>query len=303
MIAIGPVEQGATYELIDTHLHIWDLERGDYPWLGPESGILYRTYAVEDVDAARRVAGVDGAILVQAANNRRDTELMIESMAGHPWILGVVGWVDLMAGAGAEAVAAELKSTSRVVGIRHLIHDEPDPDWIVQPAVVDGLRVLAEVGLTYDVVSVIPRHLVHVATVAKAVPDLTLVIDHLSKPPIASGDLTEWGQLFAAAAEYPNVIAKVSGLDTAGIPETWTVDDLRPAFDHALETLGSDRLMYGGDWPISIVGGGYARQHAAFAALIAELSRDEQQAIKSGTAIRVYGLGGRSTSVSTGTDL
>lgn len=178
-----------------------------------------------------------------------------------------------------------------------------DPVGIVQPAVVDGLRVLAEVGLTYDVVSVIPRHLAHVATVAKAVPDLTLVIDHLSKPPIASGDLTEWRQLFAAAAEYPNVSAKVSGLDTAGIPETWTVDDLRPPFDHALETLGSDRLMYGGDWPISIVGGGYARQHAAFAALIAELSRDEQQAIKSGTAIRVYGLGGRSTSVSTGTDL
>jgi L-fuconolactonase len=298
----GPDDRGVTSELIDTHLHIWDLERGDYPWLGPESGILYRTYAVGEVDASRRDAGVDGAILVQAANNRRDTDLMLESMAGHPWILGVVGWVDLMGAAGTLATAAELKSTGRVVGIRHLIHNEPDPDWIVQPAVLDGLRALAEVGLPYDVVSVLPRHLAHVATVAQAVPELRLVIDHLSKPPIASGDLREWRQLFAAAAEHPNVSAKVSGLDTAARPGSWTVDDLRPAFDHALETLGPERLMYGGDWPVSILGGGYARQHAAFTALIAELSLDEQQAIKSGTAIRVYGLGGRSSSVSTGSD-
>lgn len=279
-------------ELIDTHLHIWDLERGDYPWLGPELGVLYRTYALDEVDVARREAGVDGAILVQAANNRRDTELMLQAMAGHPWILGVVGWVDLLAGAAAEARAVELQSTGRVVGIRHLIHNEPDPDWIIQPTVLEALRAIARVGLTFDVVSVTPRHLVHVPTVARAVPDLTLVIDHLSKPPIASGDLAEWRRLFAAAAKYPNVCAKVSGLDTAATPETWTPDELRPAFDHALETLGSDRLVYGGDWPVSILGGGYARQCAAFTALIAALSPYEQRAIKSGTAARIYGLAG-----------
>jgi L-fuconolactonase len=296
----GRDDRDETSELIDTHLHIWDLERGDYPWLGPEAGILYRTYAVDEVDAARREAGVDGAILVQAANNRRDTELMLESMADHPWILGVVGWVDLMAGRGALTAATELKSTGRVVGIRHLIHNEPDPDWIIQPAVLDGLRALADIGLAYDVVSVLPLHLAHVATVAEAVPDLRLVIDHLSKPPIDSGDLREWSRLFTAAADHPNVSAKVSGLDTAARPDYWTVDDLRPAFDHALETLGPERLMYGGDWPVSNLGGGYARQHAAFTALIAELSRDEQEAIRSGTAIRVYGLGGRSSSVPKG---
>lgn len=299
---MGPFEQSSSYGLIDTHLHIWDLERGDYPWLSPAAGILNRTYAIGEVESARRAASVDGAILIQAANNRRDTELMLESMAGHPWILGVVGWVDLLAGARVHDEAAAQRSTGRVVGIRHLIHDEPDPDWIVRATVLDGLKVLAEVGLTFDVVSVTPRHLAHVATVADAVPGLSLIIDHLSKPPIASGDLTEWRRLMAAAAEYPNVYAKVSGLDTAGVPETWTVDDLRPAFEHALETLGADRLMYGGDWPISILGGGYARQHAAFTALIAELSQDEQRAIKSATAIRVYGLGPRSTPIEMGTE-
>lgn len=278
-------------ELTDTHMHIWDIERGDYPWLGPEAGVLNRTYALGEVDVARRKAGVDGAILVQAANNRRDTELMLQAMAGHPWILGVVGWIDLLAGSAAEAGAAELMATGRVVGIRHLIHDEPDPNWIIQSTVLEALRTVARVGLTYDVVSVTPSHLVHVPTVARAAPDLTLVIDHLAKPPIASGDLAEWRRLFAAAAEYPNVCAKVSGLDTAATPEIWTLDDLRPAFDHALETLGPDRLMYGGDWPVSILGGGYARQCAAFKGLISALSPYEQRAIKSGTAAQVYGFG------------
>lgn len=284
--------------LIDAHLHIWDLGRADYPWLGPESGLLYRTYTIDEADAPRREAGVEGAILVQAANNSRDTELMFESMADHPWILGVVGWVDLTTRVGAYDAAAKLKSSGRLVGIRHLIHDEPDPDWILQPAVIDGLRAIADLDLPFDMVSVLPRHLAHVSTVAQAVPELRLVIDHLSKPPIASGDLRAWRQLFAAAAEHPNVSANVSGLGTAARPDSWTVDDLRPAFDHAVAVLGPDRLMYGGDWPVSILAGGYARQHAAFTALIADLSSDEQRAITNGTAINVYGVGERWAAIS-----
>lgn len=276
-------------DLIDTHVHIWDLERGEYPWLGPQFGVLYRTYTLDEIDPARIAAGVDGGILVQAANNRRDTELMLEAMAAHPWILGVVGWLDLTK-AGVEEAAAELKATGRVVGIRHLIHNEADADWIVRPAVLDGLRALGRVGLAYDVVSVLPRHLEHVPTIARAIPDLTVVIDHLSKPPISSGDLAVWRSQFAAASKYPNVYAKISGLDTAATPETWTPDELRPAFDHALQTFGPARLMYGGDWPVSILGGGYARQYAAFATLVGELSPHEQDAIKAATATRIYVL-------------
>ncbi|MBM3525627.1 MAG: hypothetical protein FJX57_21980, partial [Alphaproteobacteria bacterium] len=274
---------------IDAHVHVWDLERGRYPWLGPQFGVLDRTYTLDEVETVRREAGVDGGILVQAANDRRDTELMLEAMSEHSWILGVVGWLDLMRGARVEETAAELSSMGRVVGIRHLIHNEADPDWIVRPGVLEGLRTIAGFGLAYDIVSVLPRHLEHVPTVARAAPDLRLVIDHLSKPPIASGELSEWRRLFAAAAEHPNVHAKVSGLDTAAARD-WTPDDLRPAFDFALRTLGPDRLMYGGDWPVSILGGGYRRQHAAFAALIRDLSAHEQQAIKATTATRVYRL-------------
>jgi L-fuconolactonase len=278
--------------LLDTHLHMWDLEACVYPWITPAVGILERTHTIDEVDDERRAAGVTGAILVQAANSRCDTDLMLGAMATHPWVRGVVGWVDLLRGAAAEADAALLAADGRVVGVRHLIHDEPDPDWVVRPVVLEGLRALARAGLAFDVVAVAPRHLEHVPTLAAAVPDLHLVIDHLAKPPIASGDLDGWKARLAAAAAHPNVFAKVSGLDAAAGSPDWTPNDLRPAFEHALAVFGADRLTYGGDWPVSRLGGGYARQHAAFEVLTGALSAGEQAAIRSGTATRAYGLAG-----------
>ncbi len=276
--------------LIDTHLHAWDLDACEYAWITPAVGLLNRTFSIDEVDAERQAAGVTGAVLVQAANSRCDTGRMLAAMASHPWVRGVVGWVDLLRGAAVEVDAAELAADGRVVGIRHLIHDEPDPDWVVQPAVVDALRAVARAGLAFDVVAVAPRHLEHVPTLAAAIPDLTLVIDHLAKPPIGSGDLVTWRAGMAAAAAHPNVYAKVSGLDTAAGSPDWTPDDLRPAFEHALRVFGADRLMYGGDWPVTLLGGGYTRQHAAFERLTDELSAAERSAIRAGTAARAYRL-------------
>lgn len=278
---------------VDTHLHMWDLDRCEYSWLTPETGILHATHHIDEVDAERQAAGVDGAILVQAANSRCDTDLMREAMRRHPWVLGVVGWVDLLRGAGADTEAAELAATGDVVGVRHLIHEEPDPDWVVQPEVIEGLRAVARAGLAYDVVSVQLRHLEHVPKLAAAVPELTLVIDHLSKPPIASGELGPWAERLRAAAAHPNVYAKVSGLDTAAGSPDWTSDDLLPAFEIALEAFGASRLMYGGDWPVSKLGGGYSRQAHAFGQLLAALSPGEQAAVRAGTALAVYRPGTR----------
>ncbi len=277
--------------LVDSHLHMWDLDACEYAWITPAVGILNRTFRIDEVEAERRAAGVTGAVLVQAANSRCDTDLMLAAMATHPWVRGVVGWVDLLQGGAAEADAAALAEDGRVVGIRHLIHDEPDPDWVVRPAVVEGLRAVARAGLAFDVVAVAPRHLEHVPTLAAAVADLTLVIDHLAKPPIASGGLDTWRASLTAAAAHPNVFAKVSGLDTAAGSPDWTPADLRPAFEVALGVFGADRLMYGGDWPVTLLGGGYARQHAAFEALTAGLSPDERAAIRAGSANRAYRLG------------
>ncbi len=276
--------------LIDAHLHMWDLDACAYPWITPAVGILNRTHTIDEVEAERQAAGVTGAVLVQSANSRCDTDLMLGAMATHPWVRGVVGWVDLLKGAAVEEVA-ERRAAGGVVGVRHLNHDEPDPDWLVRPAVIEGLKALARAGLTFDVVAIWPLHLGHVPTLAAAVPDLTIVVDHLAKPPIPTGDLSAWRAAMARAAEYPNVVAKLSGLDTAAGSPDWTPDDLRPAFEGALELFGADRLMYGGDWPVTLLGGGYARQHAAFEWLTGGRSPLEREAIRAGTATRVYRLG------------
>ncbi|WP_262403329.1 amidohydrolase family protein [Actinomadura sp. CNU-125] len=174
--------------------------------------------------------------------------------------------------------------------VRHLIHDEPDPDWLLRPQVRDGLDALAERDLTFDVVAVRPRHLEHVPLLAERHPDLRLVIDHLAKPPIAERGREPWAGLLARAAEHPNVHAKVSGLNTAADWETWTAADLRPYAEHAFELFGAGRLMFGGDWPISVLAGGYRKVWDETANLLDDLGLDpaDRARVLGGTAADVY---------------
>lgn len=191
-----------------------------------------------------------------------------------------------------EAAAAldRYQRDRRFVGIRHLIHEDPDPDWLLRDDVRDGLALLAERGLTYDVVAVLPRHLEHVPVLAERHPDLRLVIDHLAKPPIKERGWQPWADLLRRAAEHDNVYAKVSGLNTAADWETWSADDLRPYVDHAIELFGAERLMYGGDWPISVLAGGYTKVWRETERLLAGLDSADRDRILGGTATAFYRL-------------
>jgi L-fuconolactonase len=185
---------------------------------------------------------------------------MLAHAAERPWIGAVVGWVPLTEPAAAAAkLDAEYLANPRFKGVRHLNHEEADPDWLVRPAVIDGLKVLEERGLVFEVVAVHPLHLGHVPALARACPGLAIVIDHLAKPPIASGIDDAWRRDLRAAAEHPNVHAKVSGLNTAADWEGWSADDLVPAIGFAIEAFGPDRLMFGSDWPVAILAGDYAK--------------------------------------------
>jgi L-fuconolactonase len=189
-----------------------------------------------------------------------------------------------------ETAIAQLRRSGKLVGIRVLIHSRPDPDWIIRRDVQDGFAVLEQQGLTFDVVAVLARHLEHIPVLAERYPKLRLVIDHLAKPPIGR-DQTDWSQRLARAAACPNVFAKVSGLYPAvGDRHPWSVDDLRPAFAIALEAFGADRLMFGSDWPICEVAGGYQQITLALLELANGLTDDERTALRGGTAIRCYGL-------------
>ena len=179
---------------------------------------------------------------------------------------------------------------SKFRGMRHLIHEEQDPEWVLWELVIEGLRLFEERELVFEVVAVFPNHLKLVPALAEKLPNLTLVIDHLAKPPIKDKVMGEWAEQLAAAAQYPNVYAKVSGLNTAADLDTWTAADIKPYIDFAREQFGADRLMFGSDWPVAVLAGDYQKVWTATQQAIADYSQEEQAAILGDTAVKVYGL-------------
>ena len=275
--------------VIDAHLHLWNTERLRYEWLQrPENAAINRTFGFEDFRGRAAAAGVDRAVLVQADDSAADTEAMFEVAAAHPEIAGVVAWVPLDRPDEAAAQLARLRARPGFAGIRTLIHDQPDPDWLLRPEVGEGLALLERSGVPFDVISVLPRHLSHVPVLSERYPALRMVLDHLSHPPLGA-DTSEWRTLITAAARNPLVFAKVSGLYPTD--PSWTVADVRDVVEFAVELFGPDRLMFGSDWPVAELGGGYAKVTAELFTLIGQLHPAGRDAILGGTAQRFYALG------------
>ena len=273
---------------IDAHLHLWDLGRGGYPWITPALGPLHTDITAERARTELDGCGVRRAVLVQADDTEADTQFMIDVAREHDWVAGVVGWVQLDDPATAERQLARWRSTGLVCGIRHLVHDDPRDDFLRLPAVRCSLRQLAEAGLPFDVPDAWPRHLAATAELAAALPELTVVVDHLGKPPPAGPDQDAWREVLAAVADRPNTVAKVSGLQAPGRP--FTVDGLRPAWEAALELFGPQRLIWGSDWPMTLLTEGYAGTWRVMSALIGELTPAEQRLVLGGTACHAYRL-------------
>ncbi|MCC6559073.1 MAG: amidohydrolase family protein [Polyangiaceae bacterium] len=280
--------------VLDTHLHIWDLDRVQYPWLGPELGILYRTYTPSEIEPELEPARVDGAILVQAADDPADTELMLEACDAHPWIRGVVGWMPLADPGAMEAALARLRHDRRIVGVRHLIHTEPDPGWLARPAVIEGLRMLAAAGLPFDVVATQHAHRQAALAVAQQVPELRMVLDHFAGVPAWDAP-AEVRQTFhddmQALAAHPQISAKLSGLGTAiGKGPGWGAEDVRPVFEEVLALFGPRRILCGGDWPVCLLAGTYPHAMQTYRELIGALDPADRAALLRGNAERFYGL-------------
>jgi L-fuconolactonase len=276
--------------VIDAHLHLWNTERLHYEWLQrPENAAINRTFGFGDFSTRAAPAGVDRAVLVQADDSAADTEAMFEVAAAHPEIAGVVAWVPLDRPDEADAELDRLQARPGFAGIRTLIHDQPDPDWLLRPPVGEGLALLERRGIPFDVISVLPRHLNHVPVLSERYPALRMVLDHLSHPPLGGADTSQWRGLITAAARNPLVFAKVSGLYPPD--PTWSAEDLRDVVEFAVELFGPDRLMFGSDWPVAELGGGYAKVTAELFTLIGQLHPVGRDAILGGTAARFYTLG------------
>ena len=277
-----------TVAVVDAHVHVWDPYVLTYDWL-PEDHPLHRRFDLEQLRPELAAVGIDQVVVVQAANTLEETESLLRLADADPLVAGVVGWVPLLDPAATGRALERLSDHRAFVGVRHLVHEEPDPEWLARPAVRESLGLLAEAGLALDVPAELDRHLELVADLAGALPSLTVVVDHLGKPDIASGTWEPWAGVLADAASKDNVVAKLSGLNTAAAQD-WSADDLRPYAEHALTCFGADRVMLGSDWPVLTLAGDYPRVWSAASDLLAHLDDDERAAVLGGTAMRTYRL-------------
>ncbi len=273
--------------VVDAHVHVWDARRATYPWLAETA--LAPVFELAQVRDEHEAIGVDQVVLVQAADDLADTEHMLSVARSEPRVAGVVAWAPLD---DPRTVAALLDQWTElpVVGLRHLVHRDPDPDLLLDGRVQTSLGLLGERGLTFDICAESIHLLSLVTAVARRLPDTQFVIDHLAKPPIRERGWEPWAGLLAAAAQCPNVVVKLSGLNTAAADGS-TAADFSPYVDHALECFGPARMMYGGDWPFALLAASsYTQIWQGLRPTLDQLSTDEREQVLSTTARRTYRL-------------
>ena len=259
--------------IIDSHQHFWQVGRFPYPWLTKELGILYRDYLPSELEPVLRRNNVAKTVLVQASNSIDETRWLLKLAEDNEFIAGVVGWVDLM-DSQIDLQLKHLIKHPKFKGIRHLVESEPADDWSVQPQVLRGLNHLAPYNVTYDLL-VHTRHLRYLPELIESCPGLSLVIDHMAKPPIARGEIDEWAKQLKTLARYANVHCKLSGLVTEANHNSWKLSELQPYVERAVEFFGPDRLMFGSDHPVCLLAASYDRVLESFQQLLVNLNSED----------------------------
>ncbi len=280
-------------DVVDAHHHLWVRARHPQTWMDPITmSAIDADFTEADLATVARPAGVTASVVVQSVHAHSETLELLAVAEGSDVVRGVVGWVDLESPDVADRLAAlrAAPGGDRLVGIRHQVESEPDPGFRARPSVRHGVAAVGDAGLVFDLL-VTAAQLPAAADLVGALPGTTFVLDHLAKPDLVHRDLTRWAEDLARLAAHPNVVAKVSGLVTEAHWGAWTVADLRPAVDRAVDTFGPDRLMFGSDWPVLDLAGDYRRWLDTAAALLpADWGVDERAAFWSGNARRTYRL-------------
>ncbi|MDQ1528722.1 MAG: L-fuconolactonase [Actinomycetota bacterium] len=271
----------------DTHLHLWERGVSDYAWLSPADE-LFADFPAALAEVELAGAGIDRAVLVQADDTERDTRYLLDVADQNDWVAGVVGWVPLADPVVAAARLDGFAVEGALRGVREMIHVSADRDYLTRSDVRESLTAIAARDLAFDIPDAWPNHLHAVPALADALPDLTIVLDHLGKPPSSTVEYAHWRELLAECAARPNVVAKFSGLSEYS--RTGGGDSMRALLNGALDAFGSERICWGSDWPISTKFDDYGEIWSGAAALIAELSASEQRDILFGTAARTYRL-------------
>lgn len=277
---------------LDAHMHVWTLARGDYTWLTPEFSEIYRDFSIDDAWPEAEQADVEQCILVQAAATAAETDFLLSLAASDPRVAGVVGWIDFKADNAAEEIRRRAAQES-LLGIRPMIADLPDPNWILQDGCAPALKAMSATGLVFDG-HARPDLIRVMTTLARRYPDLSIVVNHAGKPPIASGALDDWRADIIALSACPNVSTKLSGLLTEAGART---DDasLAAVVEHVASCFGHDRVLWGSDWPVLTMAGSYGDWAAQSERLITQYFAGHEDAVWRANAARIYleNTGGR----------
>lgn len=280
-----------TPTMIDSHFHCWLPARADYGWLdatlNPALAPICRDVAVSDWQAQSVPHGITGGVLVQAAPTEAETHFLLGLADENPAVLGVVGWVDLLAPDAADRIQ-QLKNHPKLKGLRPMLQDIADESWILKPELAPALQALVEAGLVFDAL-VKSAHLPHILALAARHPDLKIVIDHAAKPDIAAGEWQPWADCMAQIASQTAAVCKLSGLMTEAGPNPQPAA-LSPYVEHVLKSFGPHRVLWGSDWPVLELACSYGDWWAQTQQLLGAFGNEEKSAILGGNAARIYGL-------------
>jgi L-fuconolactonase len=273
---------------IDTHQHFWKYNDRDYVWMTGGMDKLRKDHLPPDLLPLMRAAGINATVAVQARQSLEESTWLLQLADKYPFIKAVVGWVDLSS----ERVVEQLEQFAqhpKFRGVRHVVHDEPDDNFMLREGFLNGLSQLKRFGLTYDLL-LFPRHLPIACDVVKRFPNQLFVLDHIAKPPIRAGEIEPWARDLKRLAEFPNVFCKMSGLVTEGNWNSWTAQDFEPYLDVVLDAFGPHRLMIGSDWPVCTLAADYSATIHLAVNYIGRLSPGEQHAILGKNPIEFYSM-------------
>ena len=273
---------------IDSHQHFWSYSKEGYGWIDDKMGLLKKEFMPSDLAPLVESIGFDGTIAVQARQSIQETEWLLRFAERDDMIMGVVGWVPLCS----SSVNDHLKRFSesgKLVGVRHVLQDEPDERFMLSPDFLNGMKCLGQYDLAYDIL-IYPKRLEVAAELVSMFPNQRFILDHIGKPNIKEGLIDEWKVGVETLAQFPNVYCKLSGMVTEADWSDWKPAHLTPYLDVVFKAFGTDRLMIGSDWPVCTVVGAYKPVMGVVIDYISTLSKDEQHAVLGGTAVKAYKL-------------
>ena len=273
---------------IDSHQHFWHYSPTEHTWMSDSMSAIRRDFLPEDLQPLLTSLSFDGCIAVQARQTLEETRWLLELADRFSFIKGVVGWLDLCS----PELSGQLEQFGhhpKLVGVRHVVQDEPDDEFVLRPEFRRGIAQLREFDLTYDLL-LFPKHIPAAVHLVEEFPDQPFVLDHIAKPSIARGLLSPWREEIQRLAQFSNVSCKLSGMVTEAKWREWKPEEFRPYLDTVVETFGSDRLMIGSDWPVCILSSDYASTMQLVIEYIQQFPEDAQAAILGGNCARFYGI-------------